>query len=105
MVVPAHTYQMSSWEMADLPSSYELSNGQILTLRHNGIVLYAQLDDQGEHRIVATGPSSFVALDRQLQLHVEFQPDGNIGGEVLIAVPGRVAAADQPQEAIRLALR
>jgi len=105
IVVPAHTYQISRWDFADLPGIYELANGQTLRLRHNGFAMFAQLDDESQHRVVATGPSSFVALDRQLQVRIELREDGTYGGEVLIATPARMAATDQPQEVIRLALR
>ena len=56
-------------------------------------------------RIVATGPSSFVALDRKLSVRIDLKPDGDVGGEVLIAMPVGVAANGEPEErVVRLAM-
>jgi len=103
--VPAHHYSMNPSEFADFRGGYTLSNGQTLYLKHNGIAMYAELDDQGPHRIVATGPSSFVALDRKLSVRIDLKPDGDVGGEVLIAMPVGVAANGEPEErVVRLAM-
>ena len=44
--------------------------------------MYAEIDQQGLHRIVVSGRNDFVALDRQLRLRIEQLPDGRMGGEV-----------------------
>jgi len=106
IVVPEHTFNMDRLDFEKFRGGYELSNGQTLFLLHDGFAMYAELGHLGRHRIVASGPSAFVALDRKLQVKIALLPNGQVGGEVLIAMPARVAAAGQPQEnVIRLALQ
>jgi hypothetical protein len=105
IVVPERTYRMDRSDFYEYSRAYELSNGQTLTLRHNGFAMYASLDGE-EHRIVATGRNAFVALDRKLQVKIELQPDGSAGGEVLIAVPSQKLAEGSPAvQFVALALR
>jgi hypothetical protein len=106
IVVPEHTYRMDRRDFEEYSGGYELSNGQTLTLRHNGFAMYASLDGQEPHRIVATGRNAFVALDRKLQVKIELQPDGKVGGEVLIAMPSQKLADGSPgAEVVRVAMR
>jgi len=106
IVVPERTRHMDRRDFDEYARIYELSNGQSLSLRHNGYAMYATLDGGEPHRIVATARNAFVALDRKLQLKIELQPDGSVGGEVLIAVPSQKLADGAPQEeVVRLAMR
>ncbi|MNM93127.1 hypothetical protein D3C81_1054920 [compost metagenome] len=89
---------MNAETFAPFRGGYELSNGQVLHLRNIGSVgalMYARIDDQEEHRIVATGSHSFVALDRQLAIRIDLRNDGSVGGEVLMQMPAaKLASGD-----------
>jgi len=104
--VPEHTYHMPRSDFEVFRGGYDLSNGQTLKLTHSGTAMYAEIDKEGRHRIVATGHDSFVALDRKLQMKIDWHPDGSVGGEVLIAVPTRnLATGEMEDQVIRFAMR
>lgn len=96
--LPAQRHFMNAETFAPFRGGYELSNGQVLHLRNIGSVgalIYARIDDQEEHRIVATGSHSFVALDRQLAIRIDLRNDGSVGGEVLMQMPAaKLASGD-----------
>lgn len=94
--LPAHRHFMSAETFAPFRGGYELSNGQVLYLRNTssiGAIMYARIDNQDEHRIIATGRNSFVALDRQLAMRIDLRDDGSVGGEVLMRVPAEKLAS------------
>ncbi|MCC7680797.1 hypothetical protein [Janthinobacterium sp. FW305-128] len=94
--LPAHRHFMSAQEFSPFRGGYELSNGKVLYLRNIGSIgamMYARIDDQEEHRIVASGSNSFVALDRQLAMRIDLRDDGSVGGEVLMVVPAEKLAS------------
>ena len=94
--LPAHRHFMSAQEFSPFRGGYELSNGQVLYLRNIGSIsamMYARIDDQEEHRIVASGSNSFVALDRQLAMRIDLRDNGSVGGEVLMVVPAEKLAS------------
>ncbi|MDQ4624510.1 hypothetical protein [Janthinobacterium lividum] len=94
--LPAHKHFMSAERFAPFRGGYELSNGQVLYLRNAGTIgamMYARIDDQEEHRIIATGSDSFVALDQQLAMRIDLRDDGSVGGEVLMRVPAEKLAS------------
>ncbi|OEZ54094.1 hypothetical protein JAB5_08960 [Janthinobacterium sp. HH103] len=94
--LPAHRHFMSAQEFSPFRGGYELSNGQVLYLRNAssiGAMMYARIDDQEEHRIVASGSNSFVALDRQLAMRIDLRDNGSVGGEVLMVVPAEKLAS------------
>ena len=94
--LPAHKHFMSAETFAPFRGGYELSNGQTLYLRNAGSIgamMYARIDDQEEHRIIATGNDSFVALDQQLAMRIDLRDDGSVGGEVLMRVPAEKLAS------------
>ncbi|MDN2672029.1 hypothetical protein OX459_11555 [Janthinobacterium sp. SUN026] len=96
--LPAHRHFMSAERFAPFRGGYELSNGQVLYLRNAGnigAIMYARIDDQEEHRIVATGSDSFVALDQQLAMRIDLRDDGSVGGEVLMRVPAEKLASGE----------
>ena len=94
--LPAHRHFMCAETFAPFRGGYELSNGQVLHLRNAGsigAIMYARIDNQDEHRIIATGRDSFVALDRQLAMRIDLRDDGSVGGEVLMRVPAEKLAS------------
>ncbi|AYM76395.1 hypothetical protein D9M09_11810 [Janthinobacterium agaricidamnosum] len=94
--LPAHRHFMSAQEFSPFRGGYELSNGQVLYLRNAssiGAMMYARIDDQEEHRIVASGSNSFVALDRQMAMRIDLRDNGRVGGEVLMVVPAEKLAS------------
>ncbi|MDN2676441.1 MULTISPECIES: hypothetical protein [unclassified Janthinobacterium] len=96
--LPAHKHFMSAESFAPFRGGYELSNGQVLYLRNAGSIgamMYARIDNQEEHRIIATGSDSFVALDQQLAMRIDLRDDGSVGGEVLMRVPAEKLASGE----------
>lgn len=95
--LPAHRHFMNAQDFAPFRGGYELANGQVLHLRNAGSIgaMYARIDDQDEHRIVAATSNSFVALDRQLAMRIDLRDDGSVGGEVLMMVPAESLASGE----------
>ena len=96
--LPAHRHFMNAEDFSPFRGGYELSNGQVLYLRNTssiGAIMYARIDNQDEHRIIATGRNSFVALDRQLAMRIDLRDDGSVGGEVLMRVPAEKLASGE----------
>ncbi|KAB8053789.1 hypothetical protein GCN74_25005 [Janthinobacterium sp. FT14W] len=94
--LPAHRHFMSAETFGQFRGAYELSNGQVLYLRNAGslgAMMYARIDDQEEHRIIATDSNRFVALDRQLAMRIDLRDNGSVGGEVLMQVPAEKLAS------------
>lgn len=94
--LPAHRHFMNAEDFSPFRGGYELSNGQVLHLRNAGsigAIMYARIDNQDEHRIIASGRNSFVALDRQLAMRIDLRDDGSVGGEVLKRVPAEKLAS------------
>ncbi|MDX8122338.1 hypothetical protein SKZ59_11170 [Janthinobacterium sp. GMG2] len=94
--LPAQRHFMTAERFAPFRGGYELANGQVLYLRNAssiGAIMYARIDGQEEHRIVATDNNSFVALDRQLAMRIDLRDDGSVGGEVLMLVPAEKLAS------------
>ncbi|WP_454774801.1 hypothetical protein [Janthinobacterium tructae] len=96
--LPAHRHFMNAEDFYPFRGGYELSNGQVLHLRNAssiGAIMYARIDDQDEHRIIASGRNSFVALDQQLAMRIDLRDDGSVGGEVLMRVPAEKLASGE----------
>ncbi|MEG2033109.1 MAG: hypothetical protein RR376_20860 [Janthinobacterium sp.] len=96
--LPAQRHFMNAQDFAPFRGGYELANGQVLHLRNigsMGALMYARIDDKEEHRIVATGSNSFVALDQQLAMRIDLRDDGSVGGEVLMMVPAENLASGE----------
>jgi len=94
--LPAHRHFMNAQEFAPFRGGYELANGQVLYLRNAssiGAFMYARIDNQEEHRIIASSSDSFVALDQQLAMRIDLRDDGSVGGEVLMLVPAETMAS------------
>ena len=104
--LPAQHYHMAASDLKEFRGTYELANGQVLKLRGFGASLYGEIDEQGEHRMIAANHNTFVALDRKLQVRIDHDRDGEAGGEVLMAVPMRVAETGEiGEQVVRLATR
>lgn len=104
--LPERHYYIDPQESREFRGTYELSNGQLLTLSGVGNIIYAEVGEQGRHRMVASRHNTFVALDRKLQVRIDRGQDGEAGGEVLMAVPMRIAETGEIEERIvRLAAR
>lgn len=104
---PTHVRYMDKDEFYPYRATYTLANGQELTLSARGNRMFAEVDDLGKHQIVATSANSFTALDQQLQMTINLQPNDNITGELLMVVPestisdGTVAPARTVSLAVR----
>lgn len=84
---PTHVRYMDENEFYPYKATYTLANGQELTLTARGRRMYAEVDQLGKHRIVATSANSFTALDQQLQMTINLLPNDNVTGELLMVVP------------------
>lgn len=85
--LPEHPYHMSETELYTFKGIYDLSNGKILSLFSRGFALYAEVGDEGRHRLVPTAAGSFVAADRQLKLALDEHDDGTITGTLTMVIP------------------
>jgi hypothetical protein len=96
---PSHVYRMWDDEFADFKRVYFLSDGKTLSLYSKGKRMYAEVDGQATHEIVATTPNTFVALDRKLKMRIDLVSDDEARGELLMAVPAQpVAGNTEPGE-------
>jgi hypothetical protein len=101
--VPAHPLRMAAIDFGMYKGGYDLANGQTLTLFSSGRRMYAQLDNGERSEVVGAGTGSFVALDRSLKMNFERLPDGDMGGELLIAKMAQVAG--EPVQYLQVAMR
>ncbi|NKI70182.1 hypothetical protein GN109_12185 [Collimonas pratensis] len=84
---PSHYHRVRADEAYDYLRSYSLSNGMTLDLFYRGQQLYAEVQGQGRHAIVATSTHDFVALDRQLKMTINLQDSDDATGELIMVVP------------------
>jgi len=104
--LPERTYMMDSSEFREFRGTYTLSDGRQLRMRSFGRLMYAEVGEEGEHRLIAANHNTFVALDRKLKVRIDLADNGDVGGEVLMAVPMQVAGTGEVQEVVvRLAAR
>lgn len=101
--VPGRLLPRYAVDFAAYHGAYDLSNGGMLQLSSQGRRMYAQLGDGERTEIVGTGQHSFVALDRSLQMRFEPKYGGEMGGELLIAMPPAIAGA--PVQYLLVSLR
>lgn len=101
---PTRRYFMDEAEFSAFKGGYDLSNGQVLVLKRVGTHMYAQLGEMGLHRIVAVSRNTFVALDQKLQVRIDIDQSGDVGGELLMVVPDTMAGQGQEQ-LLRVAFR
>ena len=91
--LPAKPYRMDRDRFEELRGTYQLSNGQTLHLTRSGYTMYAEIDRQGQHPVIASGRSAFVATDLKLKVRIDWKDDGSVGGEVVMVVPRRNLAS------------
>jgi|GEM_PF-2393891 len=91
-----HNYPiMSEYEFAKFKRTYELSNGDTLTLLSQFNMKYAKLGDGNWHRIDATASNSFVSRDRKLKMEINLKDDDTVSGYLWMpAAPPAVAGND-----------
>lgn len=92
IALPEHPYHMSEADFYDFKAIYDLSDGETLRLYNRGLAMYAEVGNQGRHRIVAASANSFVAIDRQLKVRIDLHRDGTVGGELTMVVPSAAVA-------------
>jgi hypothetical protein len=103
--LPAKPYRMDRDRFDELRGTYQLSNGQTLYLTRSGYTMYAEIDQQGQHPVIASGRSAFVATDLKLKVRIDWKDDGSVGGEVVMVVPRRdVASGAVTQALVALAM-
>jgi hypothetical protein len=104
--LPERTYMMDSSEFREFRGTYTLSDGRQLRMRSFGRLMFAEVGEEGEHRLVAANRNTFVALDRKLKIRIDLADNGDVGGEVLMAVPMQMAGTGEVQDVVvRLAAR
>src|SRR5882762_3456683 len=98
--VQNQSYKMLPREFAEFKGLYSLSDGGTLFLfSRQGTKMYANVKDQPAHEIIATGPNTFVALDRQLKMTIDRRADGEVSGELLMLnAPRPVANGELPAD-------
>jgi hypothetical protein len=98
--------QMSPEEFGQFTGSYELSNGNSLALFSRGLIKYAAVHGGAWHEIVATSSNSFIAKDKKLQMKIDHNANGEVTGELLMAVePDHLASGDAGEHWASLAIR
>jgi hypothetical protein len=93
--LPSQTYRMGSDEFYKFKGAYSLSNGMTLSLFERGRSMYAQIDGQDKHQIVATAANAFVAKDLQLKMRIDLQENGEPKGELFYVIPTQTNAQSQ----------
>jgi hypothetical protein len=87
---------MAPDEFNRFAGSYELSNGQSLSLFSRDLKKFAVVQGEAWHELVATSANSFVSADRTLRMKIRRQANGDVSGEVeMAAAPDRVAKNDE----------
>ncbi len=105
--LPERYRQMWPRDFDDYRRGYALSNGQILSIAPRGTHMYARIDDEPWHKIVAIAPNTFVAMDRQLKMEINLLDDEKVSGWVTMVVPQEKLAngVTVPERVLRLATR
>jgi hypothetical protein len=93
---PTRRHFMDEAEFGAFKGGYQLSNGQVLVLKRMGTRMYAEVGDMGQHQIVAISRNTFVALNQKLQVRIDIDQRGDVGGELLMVVPGSSVAGTDP---------
>ena len=101
------SYTMDADQYREFKGSYDLSNGKTLRLLGNQRVMYAYVEGQPAHRIVATGPNTFAAVGHPMSMRLDISDPDAISGELTYVdetarLPLLAAASTQ---VLRLAIR
>lgn len=99
--IQSPTY-MSEAEFAKFERTYELSNGNTLSLFSRSDTKYAKLGEGSWHRIVATGPNSFISNDHQLEMAIQVQNDDKVSGYLLMPVTSSSVAVNDVTSSSRM---
>ncbi|HTD05446.1 hypothetical protein [Undibacterium sp.] len=92
ILLPSQHHKMWPDEYNAYKGAYSLSNGQTLSVFSRGSKMYAKLENQDRHEIVATASNVFVALDEKLKMRIDLHDDGNVSGELyMVVTPEHVA--------------
>jgi len=86
--LPDHYHKMWPNDYSAYLKTYSLSNGMALSIFSRGDTVYATVDHIW-HRIVATSPDTFVALDKQLKMHIQLLENDEVSGDLLMVVPAQ----------------
>jgi hypothetical protein len=103
--VPDKIRSMPLDEFNRFTGSYELANGNSLALFSRGLKKYAKVHGEAWHEIVATSANSFVALDKQLEMTIDRQENGEVKGELLMVVPDQLANGTTSEHVVEFAFR
>jgi len=101
--LPAKAYHMFPGDFDVYKGSYDLSNGETMTLRAHGRRMYADVGNRPRTEMVAAAPNVFVAVDKQFKMTLG-NDGGEVTGEVLLVVsrqPAQQSSATDG-EAVRL---
>jgi len=86
--LPSDHHKMWPSDYYNYISNYSLSNGMTLSIFKHGDSMYASVDNT-PHKIAAISPNTFVALDKQLKVHIDLLDNGEVSGDVLMVVPAQ----------------
>jgi hypothetical protein len=90
--IPAQPLHMFPGDFDKYKGSYDLSNGESMTLRQVGAHIYANVGDRPRTEMVASSRNSFVAVDRQFKMTLQgANYDENVTGEMLLVTPASAA--------------
>lgn len=105
--LPASYKKMWPDRYDEYRGSYKLANGQMLSIRSFGYNMYAYVDHDRWHKIVAVAPNTFVALDRQLKMEINLAEDEQASGWVTMVVPARQLSSGEkvPEKVVTFAMR
>ncbi|PWF48800.1 hypothetical protein [Massilia glaciei] len=83
---PAKTYPVYLTNFDRYKGAYDLSNGEVLSLRQHGRQMFATVGDRPEKELVAISRNVFVLKDKGLKMALR-RDDGEVKGEVLLREP------------------
>ncbi|MEO6921783.1 MAG: hypothetical protein ABI171_22455 [Collimonas sp.] len=107
IALPDQHRKMWPEEFYNYMQAYSLSNGMTLSVFHRGLTMYAALDGQARHKIVAVTGNTFVAVDQQLKMTINLHENGDASGELYMVIPAqRLSNGDVVSEKlVRIAFR
>ncbi|MES3023817.1 MAG: hypothetical protein V4857_19805 [Pseudomonadota bacterium] len=101
---PARFYPVYLTNFDVYKGAYDLSNGEILTLRQHGNQMFATVGNRAEKEIFAISQNVFVAKDKDLTMSLR-RDDGEVKGELMLRAPNRaVGQADTGGGSLRVAV-
>jgi hypothetical protein len=93
--LPTKAHTMFRGDFDAYKGSYDLSNGETMTLRQVGSRMYAEVGNRARTELVAAARNEFVAVDRQFKMTLNRDWNGDVSGHMLM-VPVR---GDRPSTA------